>query len=222
MTESRTDAVPASAWAWVAFALTMATAAVILHWQGRADIALPPLVHAIDWQPGLARSEPWRAWTAAFVHLSDLHLMANLAGSAVVAAWGAFARVPARCVVAWIVAWPLVQFGLSLQPELRHYGGLSGVLHAGVTIVAVHLVCSGSRIQRRVATAVLAGTIVKLLSESPWSGPISHPTGWDIPVAPGAHVSGVLVGAIVTTLTEGIARAAAALREALGAIDAHD
>ena len=111
--------------------------------------------------------------------------MANLAGSAVVAAWGAFARVPARCVVAWIVAWPLVQFGLSLQPELRHYGGLSGVLHAGVTIVAVHLVCSGSRMQRRVATAVLAGTIVKLLSESPWSGPISHPPGWDIPVAPG-------------------------------------
>jgi rhomboid family GlyGly-CTERM serine protease len=200
----------------------MATAAGIVHGLGHADITLPPLAYAIDWQPRLARSEPWRAWTAAFLHLSDQHLMANLAGSAVVAAWGAFARVPARCVVAWLIAWPLVQFGLSLQPELRHFGGLSGVLHAGVTIVTVHLVCSGSRTQRRVATAVLVGTIVKLLSESPWSGAISHQPGWDIPVAPGAHVSGVLAGAIVTALTEGIARAAASLREARNAIDAHD
>ena len=39
---------------------------------------------ALDWQPARIWREPWRAWSAALVHLSALHLVANLAGCALV------------------------------------------------------------------------------------------------------------------------------------------
>ena len=57
--------------------------------------------------PALAAREPWRLFSAAFVHYSTLHLLANLAGAALVGALGFFARVPRRVVLAWLVAWPL-------------------------------------------------------------------------------------------------------------------
>ncbi|MDO9314123.1 MAG: hypothetical protein Q7T97_06225 [Burkholderiaceae bacterium] len=223
MTVSRLDSTPASAWAWVAITLAMAATSVVVHLVGGQAASAPtrPWTHAIDWQPALAHAEPWRAWTAVFVHYSNLHLAANLAGSVGVAAWGWVGRVPARTVVAWVIAWPLVQWGLLMQPELLHYGGLSGVLHAGVAVVAVHLACSGSCAQRRIAVAVLAVLVGKLLFESPWAGAISHPPGWDIAVAPGAHVSGVLAGTVVSVLLEGLSRAVAALREAPDGVDAH-
>ncbi|MEY4909639.1 MAG: rhombosortase [Pseudomonadota bacterium] len=39
---------------------------------------------ALAWVPALAWSEPWRWWSAAWVHLSTRHLLANLAGAALV------------------------------------------------------------------------------------------------------------------------------------------
>ncbi len=148
----------------------------------------------LAWQPELAWREPWRAWTAAFVHYSGLHLAANLAGAVLVGAWGWAARVPVRCVVAWGVAWPLTQIGLLVQPALRQYGGLSGVLHAGVVVVALHLMFEGKRSQARIGAATLLVVIVKVLVETPWAGPLSHPAGWDIAVAPMAHASGLVAG----------------------------
>ena len=154
------------------------------------------------WQPELAFSQPWRAWSAALVHYSNLHLAANLAGALLVAALGWAARVPARSVVAWAVAWPLTQFGLLIQPTLRQYGGLSGVLHAGVVVVSIHLLFEGTRTQRRVAGATLLIVLLKVLSEAPWAGPLSHPTGWDIAVAPMAHASGLIAGALTATAAQ--------------------
>ena len=149
----------------------------------------------IDWQPALALQAPWRAWTAAFAHWSAWHLGANLAGCAVVAAFGAAARVPARSTAAWLVAWPLGHALLALQPALTSYGGLSGVLHAGVAIAASHLVRdAASPRRRRLGGAVLAGLLVKLLIEAPWGTPTRLVAGWDFPVAPLAHATGTLAG----------------------------
>jgi rhomboid family GlyGly-CTERM serine protease len=194
--------------------------ALALERQGAVAGAAPSA--GFDWQPALFGTQPWRAWTAAFVHYSDQHLLANLAGTLGVAALGLAARVPLRSVIAWVLAWPLVQVGLLLQPGLQHYGGLSGVLHAGVAVVATHLLWSASPTQRRIGLAVLAGLLLKLLGEAPWAGAISHPPGWDIAVAPGAHVSGVLVGWVLAMLAEAAHSGLRSLREALGAIDAHD
>ena len=177
---------------------------------------------ALEWQPSMSGSQPWRAWTAGLVHYSELHLLANLAGCVLVAALGLAARVSARCVVAWALAWPMLHLGLWAQPAVAHYGGLSGVLHAGVAVVAMHLLWRPSRSQRRIGALVLAGLAIKLLSEAPWAGAISHPAGWDVAVAPGAHVSGVLAGSVLAGLAEALHSGWGSVREALGAIDAHD
>ena len=180
-------------WAWPALAAVL-MAGALLAW--RVDGA------GIDWQPALAASEPWRAVTAVFVHYSLLHLGANLAGAALVGALGQAAAVPLRSVAAWAMAWPLTQLGLLLQPQLLHYGGLSGVLHAGVAVVALHLVCAGVRSQRLIGLAIAAVLLAKVISEAPWAGPLRHPSGWDIAVAPLAHASGVAMGALCAAAAE--------------------
>ena len=155
----------------------------------------PP--HAIDWQPGLAASQPWRAWTAAALHYSGLHLGANLAGVALVGLLGAAARVTWPAVAAWAAAWPLTQFALLLRPELLHYGGLSGVLHAGVAVAALHVLLHDDATRRRVVgAAILALLAVKVVGEAPWGPAITHPEGWDIAVAPFAHASGLAAGVL--------------------------
>jgi rhomboid family GlyGly-CTERM serine protease len=167
-----------------------------------AAAAWPVPRAAIDWQPSLVLLEPWRWWTAAFVHYSLLHLGANLAGAALVGALGHVARVPRCVVIAWLAAWPLTHLGLLLQPQLLHYGGLSGVLHAGVAVIALHLLMAARGARRRIALAILAVLAIKLLGEAPWGDALRHPAGWDIAVAPIAHATGALAGAICAIACE--------------------
>lgn len=148
----------------------------------------------LDWQPALAAAQPWRAWTAVGVHYSALHLAANLAGAVVVGALGWTANVAPRAVAAWALAWPAAHFALWLEPGLVHYGGLSGVLHAGVAVVAVELVARSHPAQRRIGWALLAGLALKVAIEAPWGAPLRHPSGWDIAVAPLAHATGAVAG----------------------------
>ncbi|MBL8307909.1 MAG: rhombosortase [Rubrivivax sp.] len=166
-------------------AATLAAAAL-------AASLLPPAL--LDWQPARAASEPWRAFSAAFVHWSPLHLGANLAGAAVVAALGWAARLPWTFSLAWLAAWPLTQLGLLVEPALAHYGGLSGVLHAGVAVAAMGLLLRERGLRRWVGAVLLAGLAAKVVLEEPWGPPLRHGAGWDIAVAPVAHASGALAG----------------------------
>jgi len=185
--------------AWSALAVALAFGAVL---------AWPVERTLIDWQPALAAAQPWRAFSAAFVHYSALHLAVNLAGALLVGALGQVASVPLRCVAAWLLAWPLTQLGLLLQPELLHYGGLSGVLHAGVAVVVVHLIVAGTRVQRRIAWALGAGLVLKVLMEAPWQGPALRTSpDWDIALAPFAHATGVIAGVVCSALAEAWRRA---------------
>lgn len=149
----------------------------------------------LDWQPALALTQPWRSFSAVAVHYSQVHLLVNLAGVAVVAALGWAARVTAGMGVAWVVAWPLTHIGLLSDPQLAHYGGLSGVLHAGVAIAALHLILAAGSQQRRIGTAIAFGLAIKVALEFPWS-PASFHAGLGIMVAPLAHLSGVVVGLV--------------------------
>ena len=166
----------------------------------------------LDWQPALALTQPWRALSAVGVHYSALHLLANLAGAAAVGALGIAARAPLAAAWAWAAAWPLTQLGLLLEPALVHYGGLSGVLHAGVAVLAVVLVwpsnAPGSTpTQRWVGLALLAGIVGKVLLEAPWGAPLRYPAGIDIAVAPLAHASGLVCGLLCAVLARLAARA---------------
>jgi len=183
--------------AWIAFAAALAGASLL------ARFAVPT---ALDWQPTLAWSEPWRAWTAALVHYSALHVGANVVGAVLVAALGAVARVPTRSTLAWLAAWPLTQAGLALRPDLLHYGGLSGVLHAGAAIVALHLLLEDHGARRAIGAALAAGLFLKVLLEAPWGAPLRHPPGWDIATAPFAHASGAIAGFACALVAHALAR----------------
>jgi rhomboid family GlyGly-CTERM serine protease len=182
--------------AWLGLAAFLAAGALL---------AWPLSRTALDWQPALAFTQPWRAFSAAAVHYSGLHLGANLLGTALVAALGLVAAVPARAVWAWAVAWPLTQFGLLLKPELQHYGGLSGVLHAGVAVASLYLVVRGAGAQRWIGAAILAGACIKVIGEEPWGAPLRHGGGWDIAVAPLAHATGLVAGLLCAAVAEAVA-----------------
>jgi len=152
---------------------------------------------ALAWVPALVWSEPWRWWSAAWVHLSTRHLLANLAGAALVLLLGWVARLPREAAWAWALAWPLTHLGLLLAPDLLRYGGLSGVLHAGVAVAGVALVRQAPRHRERVLGALLlAGLCAKVLGERAWAHTLVTPPGWDIAVAPLAHASGTVCGAL--------------------------
>ena len=148
----------------------------------------------LDWRPELAAAQPWRAWTAAFVHWSPLHLGANLLAAVAVGVYGWAARLPRDQAWAWCAAWPLAQALLALRPELAHYGGLSGVLHGGVAIVSLWLLLRERGARRAVGAAVGLGLLIKLSSERPWGAALRHSEEWDIALAPLAHATGALAG----------------------------
>ena len=177
--------------AWLAVAASLCVTALV-GWVVPRDW--------IDWQPGAVWHQPWRAWTAVGVHYSVEHFWANLAGVALAGGFGVVARVPARLAVAWLAAWPLTHLGLLVKPELTHYGGLSGVVHAGVAAVITCVLITGDRRQRIVGTLVLIGFVSKLLSEAPWGAALRHTAGWDIAVAPIVHTTGSLAGALCAAL----------------------
>lgn len=170
---------------WVGLAAVLAAFAVLAS-------GIAP--RHLDWEPARASLEPWRAITAVAVHYSAWHLVANLAGAGLVAALGIAARVPGRITWAWLAAWPLTQWGLLLRPDLAHYGGLSGVLHAGGAVVAVHLLDAGPAARRWIGAALGLGLLIKVALEAPWGPALAHPPEWDIATAPFAHVSGIGAG----------------------------
>jgi rhomboid family GlyGly-CTERM serine protease len=184
--------------AWAALAALLIGGSVLAWW-------LPaPL---LDWQPDRAAAEPWRAFSAVWVHWSENHLLANLLAAAVVGAYGFAAPVPRAMALAWGGAWPLTHVGLLVKPELLHYGGLSGVLHAGVAIVSLWLLLRTQAGRWRVGAAVMLGLVVKLASEQPWGPAVQRTAEFDIAVAPIAHttgaVAGLVCGAVALWLTRG-------------------
>jgi rhomboid family GlyGly-CTERM serine protease len=190
-----------SGW-WCGVAALLAAGALLAH--GR-------LTEPIDWQPSLAFVHPWRWWSAAWVHYSNLHLVANLVGALLVAMLGVAANVSTRGAIAWLLAWPLTHLGLLMEPALAHFGGLSGVLHAGVAVVAIQLIIEGPPRRRWLGLMLAAGLFVKTLSETPWIGPIQHPPGWDIGIAPLVHACGSVAGALTGALLVGFQRARATM-----------
>ena len=172
-------------WLWIGVAAVLIVGAIAFAW-------IEP--RRLDWQPDLARVQPWRWWTAAWVHWSEPHRWANVAGTALVGAFGWRAGCARADALAWLAAWPLTHIALWwLRPDLAHYGGLSGVLHAGVVVAGCALLRTGTRVW--LGALVLIGVTLKLGLERPWVGPLQRWPHWDIAIAPAAHASGAIAGA---------------------------
>jgi rhomboid family GlyGly-CTERM serine protease len=174
-----------------------------------ASLALWPLdAQRWDWQSARAGHEPWRWLSAAAVHWTGAHLLANLFAATLVAAYGWAARVPSVVGWAWLASWPLTHLALLMRPELAHYGGLSGVLHGGVAAVTVWLVLRGRQTQRTIGWMMVIGHGTKLLVEQSWAD-LLHPTPeLGVAVAPLAHATGSLAGALCTLVALRACRAA--------------
>ena len=182
---------------WALLAMALAGAALCTAALGWIEPGADAL---LDWQQALAWQQPWRWWTAAFVHLGALHLLANVLGCGVLAMAGVSARLPLRAAAAWALAWPLSHLALLASPELQRYAGLSGVLHAGVAVLAVELIVARRGRDRRVGLALATGLALKLLLEQAWVTPVSVGGAWPFPVATFAHLTGVAAGAACAAL----------------------
>jgi len=174
---------------------------------GTVEVPVPVLA-LLDWQPGLWQTQPWRLWTSALVHWSGYHLIVNLLACAALVAWGNAAALGARPTLAWLAAWPLTHLLLAMSPAVVRYGGLSGLLHAGVAIGAWALLRHGTGQRRWVGTLVLLGLLVKLVLEVPL---LAHWFGLAVPQMPLADAPGFAVAsyAHLTGFVAGLACAVA-------------
>lgn len=154
----------------------------------------------LDWQPDRLARQPWRAISAAFVHWTPVHLGVNLAGCGVIGLLGHRGALGRREAAAGLIALPLTQLGLLLRPDLLHYGGLSGELHALVVIAALALLPRPGR-ERLVGLALLLGLGAKLALEHPFGPALRSAPGLDFPVAPFAHTSGAMAGLLAGAIT---------------------
>ena len=163
-------------------------------------LAWPQSRDALDWQPSLIATQPWRTLTSAFVHWTPTHLAANLAGCAVLALLGHRANLGKREAIAALIALPLTQAALLLRPDLHRYAGLSGELHALTAIAALTLIARPGR-DRLIGAAIALGLIAKLALEHPLGPALRTTAGFDFQVAPFAHLAGAIAGLIAWSLT---------------------
>ena len=187
---------------WCSVALVFGACSLATWWL--ADMGLPR-TH-LDWQPTLWLSQPWRLYTAAWVHYSAMHLGGNLLALALVAWLGVAARMRWPATLAWCLSMPLCHVALLARPEVLHYGGLSGISHGGVAVVVCWLLMHGLPVQKRIAALLGVGLVAKIWTESPWGEGLRVVAGWDIAVVPWAHASGVVAGALCVLMTSAARR----------------
>ncbi len=211
---------------WWALCLALALPTLLLNaalrtWLPQGSVPLdmavtgwPPLAQALVMRPDAGLSQPpWVWWSTAWLHGSTPHLLRNLAGLVLMAALGTLMRPSRQAALAGWLAWPLTQLGMLMEPSLSSYVGLSGVLHAGVAVLALHAAMAPLRQPvsqslsqlapsvaglRIGAIALLLGLAVKVLMENPWSQALVASTSSAINVAPWAHLSGCAAGALAT------------------------
>lgn len=159
--------------------------------------------NALTWRAGTWTQHPWTLWTSAWVHLGTPHLIGNLLTLAAYLTIGWVVRPDGRCTLAWLLAWPLVQLSLLLWPEVRQVVGLSGLLHAGALVVAMHLVLRRLPIQRARFWGVLLAVAVlsKVALEEAWQRPVVWDGTHELFVVQVAHLAGVSWGIVLGLLT---------------------
>jgi rhomboid family GlyGly-CTERM serine protease len=205
--------------AWVVLAGVLCLGALIvtaLCAAGGGALSDSALARALDWQAALGLREPWRLWTCAWVHWSVAHLLINLAGGAVVAFVGWRARLDTVATWAWLAAWPLTQLAMAalgadrVAAAMPHYGGLSGVLHAGVIVLGLSLAWPRAPARppadRWIGVAIVAGTLAKVVLEAPWHLELRPSDALGISVAPVAHACGIVAGLLAWSVARLVSR----------------
>lgn len=174
---------PGLLWALVAAALALPAWCL-----GVVPYESPLALHPAQ---GWAHNPPSVWISAAWAHASPAHLHANVLGCGLMALLGWLADARGRAALAWLLAWPLAHGLLLLDPRLPAFVGASGVLHAGMAVLAVHLL-----LQRRKALGalVLAGLVLKVGHDLSLGLPTHPHPALGILVSPLSHLTGTLSG----------------------------
>ncbi len=162
---------------------------------GPADAA-----RALAWRADHWAGQPWTLWTSAWVHLSAPHLLGNLLALGALAAAGGIVRPGLHGAAAWWLAWPLVPLSLLLWPPIGYAAGLSGLLHAGAALLAMHLLLvehSPIRHARHWGALLALGLLAKTALEHGWADPVARDPVTGMPVVQAAHLCGVAWGALL-------------------------
>lgn len=193
-------------WAWLLASLILGVPAALAGWVPLNQPSTQWPLWAQQWalHPDAGWHQPfWTFWTSAWLHGSSAHLSKNLMALGLLAMLGASARLPRHTALVWLLAWPLTQIGM-LHQALHTYIGLSGVLHAGFTVVALHHLTHPiqmDRHQKILGLILLVSLVFKILMENPWQHTLIQPISSDINVAPWAHLSGATAGAVAYLFT---------------------
>ena len=165
-------------------------------------------VHPLAWEAALWMRHPWTLWTAAWVHTSMGNLGGNLLAIALIAVAGAALGARRPSAMALLAAWPLSTLALLAWPQVTHYSGLGGPIHAAAAVLGMH---AASRPALKPYSPLLFCALgLKLAVERAWTQPVAFDPSWGFNVVYAAHLTGTLAGAACGALATLLARPRAA------------
>jgi len=189
--------------AWLLLCGVHGVGSMLLWWVGDAGLA------RLVWRAETWTAQPWTLWSSAWVHLNTPQLILNQfsLGALTAVAW--VLRPPLSATLAWLLAWPLAQACLPLWPHIGYAAGLSGVLHAGVAVLALVLLarCIAVPKARRWGALLASALLAKLLMEQAWANPVVWNSASDVSVVQALHLTavawGLLLGAVAVLYERG-------------------
>lgn len=182
---------------WLSLCLLHAVASMLVWWAGA------PVAQALTWRADTWAQHPWTLWTTPWVHIHTPHLIGNQLAVGALAAMAWLVRPNAVASVAWLLAWPTATLVLPWWPHIGYAVGLSGLIHAAVAVVAVHLLlCQDPFVpsSRRWGGLLAAGLCAKLALEQGWHWPVVWSNSANMSVVQAAHLTGAVAGAVFSTV----------------------
>ena len=146
----------------------------------------------------LSEGQFWRLLSGHLLHSNLWHLLMNLAGLLLAMLLHSHYYKTLQLVIYWVIFALLVSLAIYvLSPDIRIYVGLSGVLHAMLTLGAIE------DIKRKMPTGglLLAGLVGKVIYEQWWGPDAQLAQLIDAQVATDAHLYGVAAALLLATAT---------------------
>ena len=196
---------------WLLLCALHGVASILLWW------AQPAMLDLLTWRADDGARHLWTVWTSAWVHRNTPHLIVNQVALGVITGLAWVLRPSRLATLAWLLAWPLAQVTLLLWPQIGHAVGMSGLLHAAATVMAVELLLKRVPVgkARRWGLMLAAGLAVKLLVAQAWHQPVAWDNSNEISVVLAADLTGV-IWALVLSLGLIAVRRAWSVRSARG------
>jgi rhomboid family GlyGly-CTERM serine protease len=147
--------------------------------------------------------EPWRLWSAHWVHLGVWHFVLNAIALALLPE--IFQHASRRFIILlWFVLPPLLSLMLYFcQPLLIQYAGLSGVLHGIYLAIALNAIQSSHVAERRMGWLITLGLAAKVGWEA-YSGNSETAQLIGAPVILQAHQYGAILGLLIWFILNGM------------------